>query len=119
MKYLIIGNEHSSRVIIDSEENLLKLLKTHESIVKDIKSKIDVAYQEYLYESRRPASDFGITKTKEARERLTNVSDKFDGIFNELIKSYDLYSYDLSLQEAITAEEFLNTENKLDLLIDN
>ena len=119
MKYLLISNEYSSRVIIGEEEDLLKILDLHTETISKIKKAIDAAYQEYIYESRRPASDFGITKTIEATERVTQVSNIYKSTVSTLTDSYALYNCDIYLQEAISSEEFLNAENKLDLLIDN
>ena len=119
MKYLIVSNEYSSRVILGKEKDLINILDTHITSVKRIKRAIDTAYQEYLYSSRRPASDFGITKTLEANERIAKVHSIYESAVDNLTNSYELFNYDMYLLEAITPEEFLNAQNKLDLLIDN
>ena len=119
MKYLLISNEYSSRVIIGEEEDLLKILDLHTETISKIKKAIDAAYQEYIYESRRPASDFGITKTLEAQKRVEKLNDTYRSTTRNLINSYELYECNMQMQEATSPEGCLNAENKLDLLIDN
>ncbi len=114
MKYLLISNEYSSRVIIGEEEDLLKILDLHTETISKIKKAIDAAYQEYIYESRRPASDFGITKTLEAQKRVEKLNDTYRSTTRNLINSYELYECNMQMQEAISPEGFLNAENKLE-----
>ena len=100
------------KIITGPTDKLKELYEDHSNKVRKIRDDLDNLYENKNLELRSLALTVDVnTKTKDLYEQREACIKKYKEKESLLVRSYELFEYDIDLIEAISLEELQNTDN--------